>query len=114
MQYITIIASALSLIISAISLIKIFTSITERFVKIETKFNMFKDTVSEQNKESETERNSLLSKIHEHNFFPSVNFLFVYFFVIYIVIKTSFCCFVTCFFVKNKSVNTCKNLDTRF
>lgn len=58
MQYITIISSALSLIISAISLIKIFTSITERFVKIETKFNMFKDTISEQNKEI---------KIHESN-----------------------------------------------
>lgn len=67
MQYITITASALSLIISAISLIKIFTSITERFVKIETKFNMFKDTISEQNKESETERNALLEKIHEHD-----------------------------------------------
>lgn len=67
MQYITITASALSLIISAISLIKIFTSITERFVKIETKFNMFKDTTSEQNKESETERNALLEKIHEHD-----------------------------------------------
>lgn len=67
MQYITIISSALSLIISAISLIKIFTSITERFVKIETKFNMFKDTISEQNKESETERNALLEKIHEHD-----------------------------------------------
>lgn len=67
MQYITITASALSLIISAISLIKIFTSITERFVKIETKFNMFKDTISEQNKESEEERNALLSKIHEHD-----------------------------------------------
>lgn len=67
MQYITVIASALSLIISAISLIKIFTSITERFVKIETKFNMFKDTISEQNKESETERNALLEKIHEHD-----------------------------------------------
>lgn len=67
MQYITITASALSLIISAVSLIKIFTSITERFVKIETKFNMFKDTISEQNKESETERNTLLEKIHEHD-----------------------------------------------
>lgn len=67
MQYITITASALSLIISAISLIKIFTSITERFVKIETKFNMFKDTISEQNKESEIERNALLEKIHEHD-----------------------------------------------
>lgn len=67
MQYITIISSALSLIISTISLIKIFTSITERFVKIETKFNMFKDTISEQNKESEEERNALLSKIHEHD-----------------------------------------------
>lgn len=67
MQYITIIASALSLIISAVSLIKIFTSITERFVKIETKFNMFKDTISEQNKEGETERNALLEKIHEHD-----------------------------------------------
>lgn len=67
MQYITIISSALSLVISAISLIKIFTSITERFVKIETKFNMFKDTISEQNKESETERNTLLEKIHEHD-----------------------------------------------
>ena len=67
MQYITITASALSLIISAISLIKIFTSITERFVKIETKFNMFKDTILEQNKESETERNALLEKIHEHD-----------------------------------------------
>lgn len=67
MQYITIISSALSLIISAVSLIKIFTSITERFVKIETKFNMFKDTISEQNKENEAERNSLLSKIHEHD-----------------------------------------------
>lgn len=67
MQYITIISSALSLIISAISLIKIFTSITERFVKIETKFNMFKDTILEQNKESETERNALLEKIHEHD-----------------------------------------------
>lgn len=67
MQYITITASALSLIISAISLIKIFTSITERFVKIETKFNMFKDTISEQNKENEEERNALLSKIHEHD-----------------------------------------------
>ena len=67
MQYITITASALSLIISAISLIKIFTSITERFVKIETKFNMFKDTISEQNKESEEERNALMSKIHEHD-----------------------------------------------
>lgn len=67
MQYITVIASALSLIISAISLIKIFTSITERFVKIETKFNMFKDTILEQNKESETERNALLEKIHEHD-----------------------------------------------
>ena len=67
MQYITIISSALSLIISAISLIKIFTSMTERFVKIETKFNMFKDTISEQNKESETERNALLEKIHEHD-----------------------------------------------
>lgn len=67
MQYITVIASALSLIISAVSLIKIFTSMTERFVKIETKFNMFKDTISEQNKESETERNALLEKIHEHD-----------------------------------------------
>ena len=67
MQYITIISSALSLIISVVSLIKIFTSITERFVKIETKFNMFKDTISEQNKESEAERNSLLTKIHEHD-----------------------------------------------
>lgn len=67
MQYITIISSALSLIISVISLIKIFTSITERFVKIETKFNMFKDTISEQNKENEEERNALLSKIHEHD-----------------------------------------------
>lgn len=67
MQYITILTSALSLVISAISLIKIFTSITERFVKIETKFNMFKDTISEQNKESETERNALLEKIHEHD-----------------------------------------------
>ena len=67
MQYITIISSALSLIVSTISLIKIFTSITERFVKIETKFNMFKDTISEQNKESEEERNALLSKIHEHD-----------------------------------------------
>lgn len=67
MQYITITASALSLVISAVSLIKIFTSITERFVKIETKFNMFKDTISEQNKESETERNTLLEKIHEHD-----------------------------------------------
>lgn len=67
MQYITIISSALSLVISAVSLIKIFTSITERFVKIETKFNMFKDTISEQNKESETERNTLLEKIHEHD-----------------------------------------------
>lgn len=67
MQYITIIASALSLIISAISIIKIFTSMTERFVKIETKFNMFKDTILEQNKENEAERNSLLSKIHEHD-----------------------------------------------
>lgn len=67
MQYITITASALSLIISAVSLIKIFTSITERFVKIETKFNMFKDTISEQNKEGETERNALLEKIHEHD-----------------------------------------------
>lgn len=67
MQYITIISSALSLVISAVSLIKIFTSITERFVKIETKFNMFKDTILEQNKESETERNTLLEKIHEHD-----------------------------------------------
>lgn len=67
MQYITIIASALSLIISAVSIIKIFTSMTERFVKIETKFNMFKDTILEQNKENEAERNSLLSKIHEHD-----------------------------------------------
>lgn len=67
MQYITIISSALSLIISAVSLIKIFTSITERFVKIETKFNMFKDTISEQSKESEAERNALLAKIHEHD-----------------------------------------------
>lgn len=67
MQYITIIASALSLIISAVSIIKIFTSMTERFVKIETKFNMFKDTILEQNKENEAERNYLLSKIHEHD-----------------------------------------------
>ena len=67
MQYITIITSVIYLLISIISIIKIFTSITERFVKIETKFNMFKDTISEQNKESETERNALLSKIHEHD-----------------------------------------------
>lgn len=67
MQYITVITSAISLLISIISIIKIFTSITERFVKIETKFNMFKDTVTEQNKESEEERNTLLSKIHEHD-----------------------------------------------
>lgn len=67
MQYITIITSAISLLISIIAVIKIFTSITERFVKIETKFNMFKDTISEQNKESEEERNALLSKIHEHD-----------------------------------------------
>lgn len=67
MQYITVITSTLSLLISIISIIKIFTSITERFVKIETKFNMFKDTVAEQNKESERERNALLSKIHEHD-----------------------------------------------
>lgn len=67
MQYITIITSVISLLISAISVIKIFTSITERFVKIETKFNMFKDTVIEQNKESENERNALLQKIHEHD-----------------------------------------------
>ena len=68
MQYITITASALSLIISAISLIKIFTSITERFVKIETKFNMFKDLSDPSIKlESEEERNALLSKIHEHD-----------------------------------------------
>lgn len=67
MQYITVITSAISLLISIISIIKIFTSITERFVKIETKFNMFKDTVAEQNKESEEERRTLLSKIHEHD-----------------------------------------------
>lgn len=67
MQYITIITSVISLLISVISIIKIFTSITERFVKIETKFNMFKDTVIEQSKESEQERNALLSKIHEHD-----------------------------------------------
>lgn len=67
MQYITIVSSALSLVISTIAIIKIFTSITERFVKIETKFNMFKDTILEQNKESEAERNALLSKIHEHD-----------------------------------------------
>lgn len=67
MQYITTITSAISLLISVISLVKIFTSITERFVKIETKFNLFKDTVSEQNKASEQERNALLSKIHEHD-----------------------------------------------
>lgn len=67
MQYITIISSVLSLIISAISLIKIFTSITERFVKIETKFNMFKDTITEQTKENEKEQNAILSKIHEHD-----------------------------------------------
>lgn len=67
MQYLTIICSAISVVLSFISLIKIFTSITERFVKIETKFNMFKDTISEQNKENEEERNALLSKIHEHD-----------------------------------------------
>lgn len=67
MQYITTITSALSLLISVISIVKIFTSMTERFVKIETKFNLFKDAVSEQNKESEKERNALLSKIHEHD-----------------------------------------------
>lgn len=67
MQYITIITSVVSLLISIISIIKIFTSITERFVKIETRFNIFKDTVIEQNKENENERNALLSKIHEHD-----------------------------------------------
>lgn len=67
MQYITIITSSISLLISAISIIKIFTSITERFVKIETKFNMFKDTVTEQTKENEKEQNAILSKIHEHD-----------------------------------------------
>lgn len=67
MQFITIITSTISLLISIISIIKIFTSITERFVKIETKFTMFKDTITEENKESEKERNALLSKIHEHD-----------------------------------------------
>lgn len=67
MQYITIITSVISLLISIISIIKIFTSITERFVKIETKFNMFKDTVTEQTKENEKEQNAILSKIHEHD-----------------------------------------------
>lgn len=67
MQYITVITSSISLLISAISIIKIFTSITERFVKIETKFNMFKDTVTEQTKENEKEQNAILSKIHEHD-----------------------------------------------
>ena len=67
MQYITIITSIISLLISVISIIKIFTSITERFVKIETKFNMFKDTVTEQTKENEKEQNAILSKIHEHD-----------------------------------------------
>lgn len=67
MQYITIVTSVISLLISTISIIKIFTSITERFVKIETKFNMFKDTVTEQTKENEKEQNAILSKIHEHD-----------------------------------------------
>lgn len=67
MQYITVITSVISLLISIISIIKIFTSITERFVKIETKFNMFKDTVTEQTKENEKEQNDILSKIHEHD-----------------------------------------------
>lgn len=67
MQHLAIICSAISVVLSFISIIKIFTTVTERFVKIETKFNMFKDTISEQNKESEAERNALLAKIHEHD-----------------------------------------------
>lgn len=67
MQYITIISSALSLIISVISLIKIFTSITERFVKIETKFNIFKDDTSIKMDKNEEEKSIILQKIHEHD-----------------------------------------------
>ena len=67
MQYITIITSIISLLISVISIIKIFTSITERFVKIETKFNLFKDETSVKMDKGEEERGDILQKIHEHD-----------------------------------------------
>lgn len=67
MRYLTIICSAISIILSFISIIKIFTTVTERFVKIETKFNIFKNEASNKIEKNEKEREDLLQKIHEHD-----------------------------------------------